>query len=329
MTRRRSPELTYNRRMTEDRTPACRTDERQGWTPPSAWVLRHAATVLLLGVSLAPSALEAASVAETALGRGDLAWSRRSEGQQNGVPAPGPIAEAISAYDEALEREPRNLEARYSLLRALYFEADYVARDEEQRLEVLDRAREIAERGLEQVAERLPGSKPLKKREPEEVGRALAGDREAAEMFFWSAVTWGLWGREKGKIAAARQGVAGKIRDYSTIVNLIDETIENGGGHRVLGRLHYEAPHIPLITGWVDRDTAVAELERAHELAPSDLLSRVYLAEALLDHRPKRRQEALRLLQSVIDADPSGEYLVENLRSQGMARSRLAEERKR
>ena len=42
---------------------------------------------------------------------------------------------------------------------------------------------------------------------------------------------------------------------------------------------------IPFVTGWVDRDTAVAELERAHELAPDDLLTRVYLAEALLDLR--------------------------------------------
>jgi tetratricopeptide (TPR) repeat protein len=283
--------------------------------------------VLLLGIALAAVAGAASVDVEAAIARGDAAWARRAAGHEDGEPRAEPIDEAIAGYETALEAAPQSLEGRYRLLRALYFKADYVLEEEKRRLEALDRARQIAQEGLDQLAERLPGGKPLEKREPEDISETFEGDRLAAEMFFWSAVTWGLWGREKGKFAAARQGVAGKIRDYCLVVNRIDDTIENGGGHRVLGRLHFEAPHIPFVTGWVDRDTAVAELERAHELAPDDLLTRVYLAEALLEHRSERRREALELLESVAGAEPGDEYVVENLRSSAMARSRLAEER--
>ena len=39
-----------------------------------------------------------------------------------------------------------------------------------------------------------------------------------------------------------------QIRDYAAVSVALDPQIENGGGHRVLGRLHTEAPKIPFIT---------------------------------------------------------------------------------
>jgi predicted Zn-dependent protease len=93
----------------------------------------------------------------------------------------------------------------------------------------------------------------------------------------------------------------------------------------VLGRLHAEAPKIPLVTGWISRDKAVSELRRALELAPDDLLTNLFLAEALLEFRPEKREEALDLLQAIASSEPSAEWRVEDAQTIEDARALLAE----
>jgi len=159
---------------------------------------------------------------------------------------------------------------------------------------------------------------------PEEVAAAIGKDPLAAEIYFWSSTHWGLWGRYRGKIAAARQGVATKIRKFAEIVILLDDTIENGGGHRVLGRLHAEAPKIPLVTGWISRDRAISELRRALEIAPQDLLTNLFLAEALLEFQPQKKEEALEILRTIVNATPDPVWLVEDSKTIEDAKAVLA-----
>ena len=47
------------------------------------------------------------------------------------------------------------------------------------------------------------------------------------------------------------------IRDYAELSIALDETIQNGGGPRVLGRLHAEAPKIPRIAMTTMSSTSV------------------------------------------------------------------------
>ena len=53
-----------------------------------------------------------------AVARGDSAWAGRAEGERDGRPLPGPILEAVRAYEAALAARPESLEARWKLLRA-------------------------------------------------------------------------------------------------------------------------------------------------------------------------------------------------------------------
>lgn len=262
--------------------------------------------------------------AAESIATGDEAWSRRAEGHRGPRAAAEPIQRAIDAYKQVLDAEPDNLEARWKLLRALYFQGEFVLDDKEARLELFEKGREIADIGRRQIEGKYEMSEDSLEMKPQEVATAIGEDTLAAEIYFWSSTHWGLWGRYRGKIAAARQGVATKIRKFAEIVILLDETIENGGGHRVLGRLNAEAPKIPLVTGWISRDRAVSELRLALEIAPDDLLTNLFLAEALLEFRPQKEREALDILHAIVDGEPDPEWLVEEFKTIEDAKAVLA-----
>lgn len=245
------------------------------------------------------------------MSRGDAAYLRRAEGHQGAVARAEPIGESITAFEELLTKEPANLEARWKLLRSIYFQGEYVLQDDEERLALYERAREIADKGREQLAIAAGmGSEPDSFKS-DKVAAALADIPDSAQVYFWSAVHWGLWGRYRGKMAAAKEGVAKKIRNFTEVVIAIDEEIEEAGGHRVLGRLHSEAPKLPFFTGWVSRKKSVSELRRAIELAPQGLLTYYYLAEALLEHFPDQEAEAVEILEDLVQRTPDPAYVVE------------------
>ena len=75
--------------------------------------------------------------------------------------------------------------------------------------------------------------------------------------------------------------------------------------------MHTEAPRIPLITGWIDREVAISELEKAVERAPKDLRAHLFLADALLKHDSSRHDEAMDRLNWVVRQSPDPELLVE------------------
>jgi len=150
---------------------------------------------------------------------------------------------------------------------------------------------------------------------PQEVAEAIGKDAMAAEIYFWCAAHWGLWGRYSNKMAAARQGVAGRVRQFAEIVILLDEYVESAGGHRLLGRLHTKAPKIPFVTGWVSKDQAISELRHAWEIAPHDLLNNFFLAEALLKSRREQKEEAMNILRIIVQSHPDPNSLVEDIKT--------------
>ncbi len=275
----------------------------------------------LLALAPTPSPATTAELIAT----GDAAWSRRSTGHQGSRAAAEPIQEAIEAYRQALEQDPQDLEARWKFLRALYFKGEFVLTDKDARLSLFETGREIADIGRRQVEAEFDLPKDSLKMDPEEVAEAIGKNNLVAEIYFWSSTHWGLWGRYRGKIAAARQGVAGKIRDLAQIVILLDDQIENGGGHRVLGRLHSEAPKIPFITGWIDHDLSIRELRRAHEIAPHDKLTLYFLADALAKYQKGGEPEALEILRDLVASEPDPVWLVEDHKTLDDARALLAE----
>ena len=271
----------------------------------------------LLPVSLPAETLDGAY---QHIATGDRAWARRADGHRGSRAAAEPINKAITAYQKALDLEPANLDARWKLLRAFYFKGEFVLDDNSDRLELFKRGREVAEAGRLQIESQNNLKTGLFKMKPEEVVRAVGQQRAVAEFCFWGAANWGLWGQYSGRLISALTGLVKKIRQLAEIMVLMDESVENGGGHRLLGHFNARVPRIPVFTWWVDRDLAISELRLSLKVAPDSLLSRVYLAEALLKYRDGGNGEALMLLRQTIDSDPDPQRLVEDIRAMEDAR---------
>ena len=259
-----------------------------------------------------------------AVATGDAAWARRAEGHQGDRALPGPINEAVAAYERAVKEQPDRLEGSWKLLRALHYKGEFAIADREGKQQAFARGKEVAAAGLDRLARRAGGREKLDALTPVQAAKAVSGVPEARPLFLWAAVHWGLWGDVFGRMAAARQGVGDRVRRYSEILNALDERYEDAAGHRILGRLHTLAPKVPFFTGWVDRGKAVAELRRAVAIGPDNLDNHLFLAEALLEHQPARSAEAREILRRLLARQPVPELVVEQERTLVNARALLA-----
>jgi hypothetical protein len=142
-------------------------------------------------------------------------------------------------------------------------------------------------------------------------------------VVFWAAVAWGEWALGRRRLAAVRAGAPGRIRDLAQLVIDVDPDLEEGGGYRVLGRLHDQSPRIPFITGWISHDKSVVYLRQALALGPQNTVNQVFLAEAILDHDRAHRGEA-RALERCAAATPRPEFLVEDAHYAEKSRRLLA-----
>lgn len=262
---------------------------------------------------------------ESELTAADALWAHRADGADGSRASAAPVAAAIAAYEAAVEADPEDLEARWKLLRAFHFQGDHVLEDREDRLALYERTRRLADETRTQLG--FKAGYPIDASETRKVANALRDEPWAVEVYLQSAIHWGLWGDNTGRMKAAREGVGGKLRDFALTAIALDEQVDGAGGHRFMGRLHTEAPRIPFITGWVDRRTAVRELERACELAPDEPYNQLYLADALLRFRKDRRIEALRRLEQLIAAPPRPEFAVEDAAAIRDAKAILADTR--
>jgi hypothetical protein len=228
-----------------------------------------------------------------------------------------PIEQALGAYRAALQADAASVPARWRLLRALYFRATFCGAPREQARALREEAKGIGEEGVRAL------EKSLGQRRGQERIAALRAREEAVALYFWSAVAWGEWAQERSGLTAARSGAAGRVRDLAQTVIDLDPAYERGGGYRILGRLHHRAPRILFVTGWVSHSKGLELLERSLAQDPDNSVSQLFLAEALLDHAPARREEARRLLEACANAPARPEYPVEDAYFAAVARARL------
>ena len=271
-----------------------------------SWIL----TIIWMTCTIALVSEPARAGSVDDLARGDLGWTQRAQGHRGSRGAAEPIERAISAYRKVLLAQPENLEARWKLLRAFHFKGEFVL-EKDARLDLFREGREIAKTGILQIEQSYGFDKSLFRMKPFELANAVNKDVVVGEFFFWGSASWGLWGQYSGRLISALTGVVNKIRLFSETMVLMDDSIENGGAHRLLGRFNARVPRIPFFTFWVDRDLAISELRLSLEVAPNSLLSQIYLAEALLKFRPEEKDEALALLQHIVRSEPDPRMLVE------------------
>jgi hypothetical protein len=132
-----------------------------------------------------------------------------------------------------------------------------------------------------------------------------------------------MYALAEGMFAAAREGVAGRIRDYAEAVIKLAPALDDAAGDRTLGRLHHQTPSIPLITGWISKKEAIRHLRKAVAVAPTSLVNRLFLAEALRELDASSRDEAIAIAEGVVDGTPDSKWLVEHERARADARALL------
>jgi len=255
----------------------------------------------------------------------DTMYSRRQEGRVGSLASVGPINRAIAAYEEAA-KDPDFAEARWKLARALYFKGGFTGQDEDSRRAIFQKAKRVSEEAIGILGTSLEnrGIKGILELGPQVLAGHLKDRSDAAPTFFWAAVAWGQWSLASGKIEAAKTGAAEKIRDYGLTVIGIDPDFEEGGGYRIVGRLHDQAPWIPFITGWVSHADALKYLRLAVQQNKRNFVNRHFLAEALHGGDAAEKAEALALEEGLLADSPSPQHLVEELKIQDDARANLS-----
>ena len=286
---------------------------------------RSARAALLLVFPLLPLRALAADEA-AALAAADAAWARRAEGARGGTASEAAAEAAVTAARGAVGAEPKSYAARWRLMRALYFKGEHATAGNDAKKTVFDEGKRLGEETLD-LLRREAGTatgKDLPKATPVELVPFVKGRPDVTACFLWSGVNWGKWALAYGKTAAARQGAAAKIRDLATAVVRLDPSFEDGGGYRVLGRLHHQTPSIPFVTGWASRTEALENLRLAVKVAPANFVNRLYLAEATWDYEKDRRAEARKALETLVADTPTAAFAVEDARAQEDARTLLA-----
>ncbi len=255
---------------------------------------------------------------------GDRLWLTRATGSQNGRAKAEPINATIAACQRAVAQNPNDLEAHWKLLRGYRFKGQYVAQTSDDKKKVYTEAKNAGEKALGLV-DRLLVSKGLKnpsKASEKEVAAVAKTINGADEAFLWDAINWGEWAIVNGKLAAARQGAADRIRRQATIANLIDPRLEAGSPSRVLGRLHDQTPRVPFITGWASSKEAVKFLSQSLQIDPGNAITIVFLAEAMVANDSATKPHAIQMLKNALKT-PDPEYVVEQTAAQNDARELL------
>jgi len=202
------------------------------------------------------------------------------------------------------------LDINFNLIESLYFFGHFISSEQSEKEKIFEEALNISKETLEilkQMASR-PDLFSLSLDKQAEILKPISG---SADAIFWASITWGLWGMTFGDLKAALNDVAGKCANYSELLILLDPNFADGGGYRLLGRLHTVVPRIPLFTMWIDRQKGIKLLEQAVTISTKDPRNEFFLAEALLKYKPEKISYALELLNKISSREISGDYRIE------------------
>lgn len=255
---------------------------------------------------------------------GDVHFARRAEGARGAHAEASQVDAAIAAYERAIAQNANDLVAHGRLLRAIRFKGAYVATTNADKKRVYSNAKAAGERALSALARALT-ARGVRSSAPEKtIAVAVRAIPGATGIYLWDSVNWGEWALAYGKLAAARQGAAGRIRRHATIAHLADPTLEGGAPSRVLGRLHDQTSRIPFITAWASSKEAVRFLNESISHDPANKLTLLFLAEAMAAHDAKSKPRATEMLRRVVNTPGNLQYVVEEAAAQEDARKVLA-----
>lgn len=189
------------------------------------------------------------------------------------------VNQSIALYQNILESETENdirHQALWKVLQAYYFKGQFTSKERSIRKRIYDRGIQIGQAYLEQ----FPNS---------------------VEVHSWMGILWARWAEEYGIWAAAKKGVAAKIKTHAEKTIELDDAYLDAGGYRLLGMLHFSVPKIPLLLTWPSRDEALSLLQKANRMAPKNLYNKLYLAQVL--YAEDQNEKAESLLKDILNAN--------------------------
>lgn len=239
--------------------------------------------------------------------------------------SPEPIATAIRTLEDLLAERPDELDVQWRLVRALYFSGDHSNESEDQRLQRLERAREVGDAAMQQIAILYGDGERLEDLTPEEIRERVPADRRqmVAGLYYWTAVAAGSWSQLTGILSAVTDGVANKLYRFSGVVIALEPGYDKGGAHRLRSYLHATVPYIPFVAGWISKDLAVPEAEAAMAIDPDYRGNEVIYALALLETRPNEEARAKEILKRVARLELREEPRAEDVSIRALALEKL------
>jgi tetratricopeptide (TPR) repeat protein len=209
--------------------------------------------------------LSSALFSQTELEQGKTWYAKRTNH--------GAIDSAIFYLDKALKDTELEKEAALTLMKCYYFKGTFSGLTKDQKKKIFNKGKVLGEK----MHKKYPKSAPVT---------------------YWLAVQWGRWAEVYGKLAAARQGVADKLKVLSEEVIRLDPKYDDGAGYRLLGRIHHQSPRIPFILSWPSNQEAIKNLRKARDISPDNVTTNLFLAEVLLDEDHK--EEAIKILEALV-----------------------------
>jgi len=155
----------------------------------------------------------------------------------------------------------------------------------------------------------------------EPLGKKLSGTKE------YNYVMALLWGR-RGEITqntydTANKAVVENIKKYAEALYAIDRTFEGYFACKILGRIHYISPNIPIFMTWPDRKRSKAYLEEMIKGDPGNTEGKMFLADTIW--AAGDRKTATKLYREVVSLPPSNDNWFYDTRAIKMCAERMKE----
>jgi len=229
---------------------------------------RHASVrPTLVAAVLASFAFAAAAQEPAPLARAVAAYEARADAAQ--------AKAAVDLFGEAAKADPASYEARWRGAAAAYYYGTFPREDAPDRERMA-----IFQGGIDLARE------------------AVALHPTGVEAHFWLGVLYGVYGEAKGIMKSL--SLVPEIKQEMQLSLAADPAFEGWGADRVLGRMYFK---LPFFKGG-DNGKSIEHLERSLAGAPSNALTRVYLAATYRSEgmKEKAREQCRHVLEMEPDA---------------------------
>ena len=200
---------------------------------------------------------------------------------------------AFERFQDAAKADATSVEARWEGARAAYFYGTYARADapDSEKMATFDAGIELAK-------------------------QAVALAPKDVNAHFWLGVLFGVYGEAKGVLKSL--SLVPSIKQEMQACLELDPSVEGYGPDRVLGRLYFK---LPFFKGG-DNKKSIAHLEKSLAGAPTDALTKFYLAETYKSEGMKAK--AVEQLQGIIAMTPDPRWTPEHPTIKAQAEKLLA-----